>query len=86
MPDPRLLIVDDEPQIRRIMRTTLTSAGYEVDDAENGARAWKALHLEQYDLLVTDNEMPEMTGLQLQELIVSQWPARASSTALSTTS
>ena len=32
----RILVVDDEPQIRRIMRTTLTGAGYEVDDAKTG--------------------------------------------------
>ena len=35
----RILVVDDEPQIRRIMRTTLTGAGYEVDDAKNGEEA-----------------------------------------------
>jgi CheY-like chemotaxis protein len=33
----RILVIDDEPQIRRIMRETLTAAGYEVDDARNGA-------------------------------------------------
>jgi len=32
----RILVIDDEPQIRRIMRETLTAAGYEVDDARNG--------------------------------------------------
>ena len=40
MPDPkRILVVDDEPQIRRIMRTTLTSTGYEVDDVKTGEEA-----------------------------------------------
>jgi len=35
----RILVVDDEPQIRRIMRTALTGAGYEVDDAKTGEEA-----------------------------------------------
>ena len=35
----RILVVDDEPQIRRIMRTALTTAGYEVDDAKTGEEA-----------------------------------------------
>ena len=45
----------------------LTAFGYEVDDAENGERAWKALHVKPYDLLITDHEMPHMTGLHLME-------------------
>jgi len=36
----RILVVDDEPQIRRIMRTTLNGAGYEVEDAKTGEKRW----------------------------------------------
>ena len=39
----RILIVDDEPQLRRIMRATLTSAGYEVDDAKTGEESLEKL-------------------------------------------
>jgi CheY-like chemotaxis protein len=61
----RILVVDDDVDIRNLVIEALVRAGYEVDDAENGARAWKALHLKRYDLLLTDHNMPEMTGLQL---------------------
>lgn len=63
----RILVVDDDVDLRHLIVELLMASGYEVDDAENGARAWKVLHLNQYDLLLTDNEMPEMTGLQLVE-------------------
>jgi len=61
----RILVVDDDVDIRHLVIEALVRSGYEVDDAENGARAWKALHLNHYDLLLTDHNMPEMTGLQL---------------------
>jgi len=67
----RILVVDDDADLRHLVVEVLITSGYEVDDAENGARAWKALHLKPYDLLVTDNEMPEMTGLQLVEKLRS---------------
>jgi len=61
----RIMVVDDDPDIRHLMSEVLAGSGYVVDVAENGTRAWKALHLKQYDLLLTDHEMPGMTGLQL---------------------
>lgn len=61
----RIMVVDDDPDIRHLMSEVLAGSGYTVDVAENGTRAWKALHLKQYDLLLTDHEMPGMTGLQL---------------------
>ena len=61
----RILMVDDDESLRYLVTEVLIRAGYEVDAAENGARAWKALNLKSYDLLITDQDMPEMTGLQL---------------------
>ena len=61
----RVLVVDDDEFIRRINAEILLSAGYEVDVAEDGSMAWDALQLHTYDLLVTDNRMPKMTGLEL---------------------
>jgi two-component system KDP operon response regulator KdpE len=59
----RILIVDDEPQIRRIMRTTLTTAGYEVDDAKNGEEALEKVREFRPDLVLLDINMPGMGGL-----------------------
>jgi two-component system, OmpR family, KDP operon response regulator KdpE len=59
----RILVVDDEPQIRRIMRTTLTSAGYEVDDAKTGEEGLTKLRDFRPDLVLLDINMPGMGGL-----------------------
>lgn len=64
MSAPRILVVDDEPQIRRIMRTTLTSAGYEVDDAKSGEQALVKVREYRPDLVLLDINMPGMGGLE----------------------
>ena len=58
-----MLVVDDEPQIRRIMRTTLTGAGYEVDDAKTGEEALVKVREFRPDLVLLDINMPGMGGL-----------------------
>lgn len=65
----RILIADDDSDLRILVVEALSAFGYEVDDVENGMRAWKALHIKAYDLLITDHEMPEMTGLQLVDKV-----------------
>ena len=59
----RILVVDDEPQIRRIMRTTLMGAGYEIDDARSGEEALEKLREFRPDLVLLDINMPGMGGL-----------------------
>jgi two-component system KDP operon response regulator KdpE len=59
----RVLVVDDEPQIRRVMRTTLTGAGYEVDDAKTGEEALGKVREFRPDLVLLDVNMPGMSGL-----------------------
>jgi two-component system KDP operon response regulator KdpE len=59
----RILVVDDEPQIRRIMRVTLTGAGYEVDDARTGEEALDKVREFRPDLVLLDINMPGMGGL-----------------------
>ena len=59
----RILVVDDEPQIRRIMRTALTTAGYEVEDAKTGEEAMIKLREYRPDLVLLDINMPGMGGL-----------------------
>jgi DNA-binding response OmpR family regulator len=62
---PRILIVEDDAAIREINARVLARSGYEVDAAEDGARAWDILQSKQYDLVVTDNHMPKVTGIEL---------------------
>jgi two-component system, OmpR family, KDP operon response regulator KdpE len=59
----RILVVDDEPQIRRVMRTALTAAGYEVDDAKTGEEALEKQRSYKPDLVLLDMNMPGMGGL-----------------------
>lgn len=64
-PPLRILLVDDDSSIRRLGADMLIRTGYEVDVAEDGAAAWRALNVDRYDLLITDNNMPNMTGINL---------------------
>ncbi len=63
MSSGRVLVVDDEPQIRRIMRTTLTGAGYEVDDAKTGEEGLEKVRSFRPDLVLLDINMPGMGGI-----------------------
>jgi two-component system, OmpR family, KDP operon response regulator KdpE len=65
----RILVVDDEPQITRVLRTSLSSHGYEVSVANDGEAALKAMQDVNPDLIVTDLSMPRMTGIELCESI-----------------
>jgi len=59
----RILVVDDEPQIRRVLRTTLSAQGYEVFDAKTGEEAVLTLRERRVDLVLLDMNMPGMGGL-----------------------
>jgi DNA-binding response OmpR family regulator len=61
----RILVLDDDDDIREIYVVVLIQSGYEVDAAANGQAGWEALHARPYDLLITDNEMPGLNGLEL---------------------
>ncbi len=58
-----ILVVDDEPQIRRVMGTTLTSHGYTVMEARSGEEALEKMRSERPDLVLLDMNMPGMGGL-----------------------
>jgi len=60
----RILVVDDEPQIRRVMRMTLTGEGYEVVDARSGEEALEKIRAGRFDLMLLDWNMPGMGGLE----------------------
>ena len=60
----RVLVVDDDPQIRRVMRVTLSGQGYEIDDAKSGDGALETLRERRFDLVLLDMNMPGMSGLE----------------------
>ena len=60
----RILMVDDEPQIRRVLRATLTAQGYEVQEARTGEEALLAFRESRFDLVLLDMNMPGMGGLE----------------------
>jgi two-component system, OmpR family, KDP operon response regulator KdpE len=64
MPDQTILIVDDEPQIRRVMRTTVTSQGYAVVEAKSGEEALDRIRNERPDLIILDVNLPGISGLE----------------------
>jgi len=60
----RILVVDDDPQIRRVMRTSLAGHSYEVTDARAGEEALDRLRRDSFDLVLLDLNMPGMGGLE----------------------
>jgi CheY-like chemotaxis protein len=65
----RILIAEDDDIVRWIISNTLADDGYTVDAVADGEEAWETLRHDAYDLLVTDNEMPRLTGIRLIERI-----------------
>jgi two-component system KDP operon response regulator KdpE len=59
----RVLVVDDEPQIRRVLRMALTDHSYEVEDARSGEEAMEKISTEKFDLILLDMNMPGMGGI-----------------------
>ena len=69
-PDPcKLLVVDDNPQNRDLLLRRLTGSGYQVEVAEDGAEALKKINQAHYDLVLLDQVMPGMSGLDLLRLL-----------------
>ena len=65
----RILVVDDEPQITRVLRTALTGSGYEVRTADDGHSGLRVAREWQPDLVITDVSMPNMNGVELCRLL-----------------
>ncbi len=62
---PRILVIDDEPQIRKFMRISLAANGYEVVEAENAADGIAAARTQAPDLIVLDLGLPDMDGQEV---------------------
>ena len=71
-----LLLVDDDADVRHLTAKALSSVGHQVDTAEDGAAGWAALQTNSYDLLITDHNMPKVSGVELLKQL------RAARTAL----
>ena len=71
----KILLVDDEPSLRRLLKKALDIAGYEITEAADGAEGWEKLQEERFDLLLTDNRMPKISGEQLSQMARQQWGA-----------
>ena len=64
----RILLVEDEDQVRVLMQHTLLAAGYVVDVAETMAEALSLLHAQPYHLVLTDDRLPDGRGVQIADL------------------
>jgi putative two-component system response regulator len=69
----KILVVDDAPLLLRTIRNILEDQGYEVTTVEGGAAALRKIKEERYHLVITDNRMPDITGLELTARIHAQY-------------
>jgi DNA-binding response OmpR family regulator len=67
----RILVVDDDRDSRQLSIDVLIAFGYDVEGARDGAAGWEAVQNGSYDLVITDNKMPRMTGVEMIEKLRS---------------
>ncbi len=72
----QILIADDEPHVIRVLQRSLERAGYGVDTVADGAAALERIHAEPPDILITDIQMPRMSGEALCQRIREELPGR----------
>ncbi len=65
----RILVVDDSITVREVERNMLVTRGYKVDVAVDGMDGWNAIRMEEYDLVISDIDMPRMNGFEFVSLI-----------------
>ncbi|MCB0364761.1 MAG: sigma-54-dependent Fis family transcriptional regulator [Bdellovibrionaceae bacterium] len=71
---PRILVVDDEESIREFLDIMLRKEGYEVTCAEDGQKALDILKKKSVDMVISDLQMPNMTGIELLRHVKDQFP------------
>lgn len=74
-----VLIVDDEPDVRKVVRMTLEKAGYHVLEAEDGKQAIEEIRKEEHpltlDVVITDIRMPNKNGIDVIDFYRREWPS-----------
>src|SRR5690349_2215737 len=74
----RVLVVDDDPLVRKVVRMTLEKAGYDVLEAENGERAIEAINSNEnplvLDVVICDIRMPKINGVEAIEYFQKEYP------------
>lgn len=70
----RVLVVDDAPAMRLLMEKTLHALGYQATTASNAAEALSRLSQEPIDVLLSDVQMPGLSGLELSKMAKARWP------------
>lgn len=68
----KILLVDDEPEIRELLQGVLTEEGYTIDEAGSGNEAWNKFINTPYDIVITDVKMPDGDGIELLKKIKDQ--------------
>ena len=75
----RVLIVDDEPDVRKVVKMTLTKAGYDVIEAEDGEKAMAVIKEGEnpllLDVIISDIRMPKVNGVEAMNYFQQQWPS-----------
>ena len=74
MPPKKILVVDDEPEVRKLMEHFLTGKGFEVCVAENGRLGLATLETFKPDLVLLDMHMPELDGAGTLREVARRWP------------
>jgi len=73
-PVARLLVVDDDDDMRALLRRTLESDGYEVAERDRAAQVLDTLRSSPFDLIILDKEMPGLNGLDLLPMLQREFP------------
>ena len=72
---PHIIIIDDDNDIRAILKAMLEDAGHEVDEASDGHKGIELCRRRSPDVVITDILMPEMDGIELIRLLKKEFPA-----------
>ncbi|MBO6933648.1 MAG: sigma-54-dependent Fis family transcriptional regulator [Deltaproteobacteria bacterium] len=75
IPKGQILVADDEPNLRRVLRAQLERDGWEVHTAEDGEAAWQTLQEHHVDVVISDLRMPGLDGMALLERMVREHPS-----------
>ncbi len=70
----RILVVDDEESIREFLEIMLKKEGYEVSTAEDGQKAKEVLQKKSFDMVISDLQMPNVTGIELLKHVKDSYP------------